>query len=126
MIEISLDAFEELVGEELDHLPADVIARLENVAFLVADAPDSVDSADSIDADAALDVFGEYVGVAATERGQYGFGELPDQIIVYRRAHAAACSTMDELRSEIRTTLAHEIGHFHGIDDVRLHELGWG
>ncbi len=36
-----------------------------------------------------------------------------------------ACETEDELRDEVHTTLVHEIAHFYGIDDDRLHELGW-
>ena len=64
-------------------------------------------------------------GRAQTERGQYGFGELPDRIVVYRKQHLAECDTVDELRDEVHTTLVHEIGHYYGIDDERLHELGW-
>ena len=36
-----------------------------------------------------------------------------------------ACDDVDELRDEVHTTLVHEIAHFYGIDDARLHELGW-
>ena len=68
---------------------------------------------------------GLYDGWALTERERYGVGELPDRIIVYREPHLAACETEDELRDEVHTTLVHEIAHFYGIDDDRLHELGW-
>ena len=60
-----------------------------------------------------------------TERTQYGMGELPDRIVVYRESHLATCESEDELRDEIHVTLVHEIAHFYGIDDDRLHELGW-
>ncbi|HHC07731.1 MAG TPA: hypothetical protein ENK55_03335, partial [Actinobacteria bacterium] len=31
----------------------------------------------------------------------------------------------EDLRAEIRKTVLHEIAHHLGIDDARLHELGW-
>jgi predicted Zn-dependent protease with MMP-like domain len=64
-------------------------------------------------------------GLALTERDRYGSGELPDRIIVYRHPHLDACDDVDALRDEVHTTLVHEIAHFYGIDDARLHELGW-
>ena len=108
-------AFEELVIDELDQLPDDMVEGLENVVFVVEDRPE----------DGSLDLFGLYDGLALTERTQYGMGELPDRIVVYREPHLAQCETDDELRDEIHTTLVHEIAHFYGIDDEQLHEMGW-
>ncbi|MGP3536505.1 metallopeptidase family protein [Microbacterium sp. RD1] len=109
-------AFEQLVIEELDRLPDDMVAGLDNVVFVVEDRPE----------DGSLDLFGLYDGWALTERDRYGSaGELPDRIIVYREPHLAACDTLPQLQDEIHTTLVHEIAHFYGIDDARLHELGW-
>ncbi|WP_243225483.1 metallopeptidase family protein [Microbacterium sp. CIAB417] len=108
-------AFEQLVVDELDLLPDDMVDGLDNVVFVVEDRPE----------DGSLDLLGLYDGLALTERGQYGLGELPDRIIVYREPHLDQCDTEDELRDEIHTTLVHEIAHFYGIDDEHLHELGW-
>lgn len=108
-------AFEALVIEELDLLPDDMVEGLENVVFVVEDRPE----------DGSLDLLGLYDGLALTERDRYGMGELPDRIIVYREPHLAACASEDQLRDEVHTTLVHEIAHFYGIDDERLHELGW-
>ncbi len=115
MVDMDAAAFEALVIEELDLLPDDMIDGLENVVFVVEDRPE----------DGGLDLLGLYDGLALTERDRYGMGELPDRIIVYREPHLAACESEDELRDEVHTTLVHEIAHFYGIDDVRLHELGW-
>lgn len=108
-------AFEELVIDELDRLPDDMVEGLENVVFVVEDRPE----------DGSLDLLGLYDGLALTERTQYRMGELPDRIVVYREPHLAQCETDDELRDEIHTTLVHEIAHFYGIDDEQLHEMGW-
>ncbi|WP_344071394.1 metallopeptidase family protein [Microbacterium sediminicola] len=110
------EAFEALVVEELDALPDDMVDGLENVVFVVEDRGE----------DGTLDLLGLYDGWSLTERERYGMGELPDRIILYREAHLAVCADHATLRDEVHTTLVHEIAHFYGIDDARLHELGWG
>ena len=112
---LDAEEFEQLVIDELDLLPDDMIDGLDNVAFVTEDRPE----------DGSLDLLGLYDGVALTERERYGFGEMPDRIILYREPHLAACETLDELRDEIHVTLVHEIAHYYGIDDDQLHELGW-
>ncbi|HEY2557285.1 MAG TPA: metallopeptidase family protein [Diaminobutyricibacter sp.] len=115
MLDLDADAFEALVTDELDELPDDMVDGLDNVVFVVEDRPE----------DGTLDLLGLYDGIALTERGQYGFGEMPDRIILYREPLLSICDTIDELRDEIHVTLVHEIAHFYGIDDDKLHELGW-
>lgn len=110
------EEFEKVVVEELDELPDEMVDGLDNVMFVTEDRP----------ADGSLDLFGLYEGVALTERDRYGFGELPDRIVLYREPLLAACEDLDELRDEIHITLVHEIAHYYGIDDEQLHELGWG
>jgi predicted Zn-dependent protease with MMP-like domain len=116
MLELDEEAFEALVTDELDQLPDDMVDGLDNVVFVVEDRPE----------DGSLDLLGLYDGVALTERAQYGFGEMPDRIILYREPLLSICDTLDDLRDEIHVTLVHEIAHFYGIDDDKLHELGWG
>ena len=115
MFEMHAEAFEALVIDELDALPDEMVDGLDNVIFVVEDASE----------DGSTDLLGLYDGLALTERDGYGVGDLPDRIIVYRLAHLAVCEDEDELRDEVHTTLVHEIAHFYGIDDDRLHELGW-
>lgn len=115
MKDMDAEAFEALVVEQLDALPDDMVDGLENVVFVVEDRPD----------DGSLDVLGLYDGVALTERDTYGFGEMPDRIILYRESLLGHCADLDELRDEIHVTLVHEIAHYYGIDDERLHDLGW-
>ncbi|MBN9155944.1 MAG: GNAT family N-acetyltransferase [Microbacterium sp.] len=109
------EAFENLVADELDRLPDEMVDGLENLVFVVEDRPE----------DGSLDLLGLYDGLAVTERGNYGMGELPDRIIVYREPHLAQSADERELRDEVHTTLVHEIAHYYGIDDQQLHELGW-
>ena len=113
---IDADAFEQLVIDELDELPDDMVDGLDNVVFVTEDRPE----------DGSLDLLGLYDGVALTERGQYGFGELPDRIILYREPLLDIAEDLDDLKDQIHITLVHEIAHFYGINDEQLHELGWG
>ena len=115
MIELDTQEFEALVVSELDALPDEMVEGLDNVVFVVEDRPE----------DGSLDLLGLYDGTSLTERDRYGVGELPDRIIVYREPHLAACDDEEALRDEVHTTLVHEIAHYYGIDDERLHELGW-
>lgn len=114
-VDLTAAEFEKLVIDELDELPDEMVDGLENLVFVTEDRP----------ADGSLDLLGLYEGVALTDRGQYGFGELPDRIVLYREPLLALAETLDELRDEIHVTLVHEIAHFYGIDDDQLHELGW-
>ena len=116
MHDIDAEQFEALVVAELDLLPDDMIDGLENVVFVVEDRPE----------DGSLDLLGLYDGVALTERGQYGFGEMPDRIVLYREPLLELVDDLDELKEQIHVTLVHEIAHFYGIDDAELHRLGWG
>jgi predicted Zn-dependent protease with MMP-like domain len=113
-VEMSAERFEQLVTDELDELPDEMVDGLDNVVFVVEDRPED-----------GSELLGLYEGVALTERGQYGFGEMPDRIILFREPLLAFCEDEDHLRDEIHITLVHEIAHFYGIDDERLHELGW-
>ena len=108
--------FEELVGDALDAVPGQLLDLLDNVVILVEDDPPADEP----------DLLGVYEGHALTERGwDYG-GVLPDRIVIYRRPTLAICDSEDDVVDEVRITVVHEIAHHFGIDDARLHELGWG
>ena len=115
-LELTEEEFEKIVVDELDELPDEMVEGLENLVFVTEDRP----------ADGSLDLLGLYEGVALTERDSYGFGELPDRIVLYREPLLAVARDLDELRDEIHITLVHEIAHYYGIDDDELHRLGWG
>jgi predicted Zn-dependent protease with MMP-like domain len=115
MDQMTEDDFERLVVDELDALPDEMVDGLDNLVFVTEARPE----------DGTLDVLGLYDGVALTERGTYGFGELPDRIILYREPLLAISADLEELKDQIHVTLVHEIAHFYGIDDAELHVLGW-
>ena len=107
--------FEELVSDALDEVPAPLTRLMDNVVVLVAER----------DAETP-DLLGLYEGVALTERGHDYGGLLPDRITVYRQAILDICQTEADVVEEVAVTVVHEIAHHFGIDDARLHDLGWG
>ena len=108
------DRFEALVSESIDLIPPDLFSVIDNVVFLIEDqGPDGPD------------VLGLYDGIPITEREAYGIGELPDRIFIYRLPILAICETDDDVVHEVVTTVVHEVAHYFGIDDDRLHDLGW-
>jgi predicted Zn-dependent protease with MMP-like domain len=115
MLTMSHDDFQALVSDGLDSLHEDMLAELDNVIFLVEDLPE--------DGSHAL---GQYHGFSLAERDQYGHGEEPDRIVLYREPLLEHCVDVDQLIAEIRVTLVHEIAHFYGLSESRIHELGWG
>lgn len=114
-MDLSADAFEALVEEALEQLPERLIAELDNLIFVAEDEPED-----------GSDTLGVYEGTALTERHEYGFGQLPDRIVLFQGPLTRMCESEDELYEEIWITLVHELGHYHGIEEEALHELGWG
>lgn len=103
--------FEEHVQAALDDLPPEIAAALENVAIVVEDeSPDEPG------------LFGWYDGLGP---GRDHAGALPDRIVIYRRPLERAFSDPEELQREIRVTVLHEVGHFFGLDEDRIRELGY-
>jgi predicted Zn-dependent protease with MMP-like domain len=100
---MSTERFEELVS-----------AAIDNVVVLVSDRhPEDPD------------LIGLYEGIALTDRDSSYGGALPDTITIFRESLLEICDTDEEVVEEVAITVIHELAHHFGIDDARLHELGW-
>jgi predicted Zn-dependent protease with MMP-like domain len=105
--------FEDVVRAALDTLPPQLASGLRNVAIVVEDENDE-----------DADLYGLFEGIPLTEGGP-GPGDLPNRIAIYRVPLEADFPDVDELREEIRITVLHELGHYFGLDEGRLAELGY-
>lgn len=114
---ISRSEFEQLVSEALDGLPGALADVLENVVVLVTEEPPP---------DEDRELLGLYEGIPLTERDGGYSGVLPDHVTIFRGPVLRMCTSWEEAVDEIRITVVHEIAHHFGIDDARLHELGYG
>jgi predicted Zn-dependent protease with MMP-like domain len=50
---------------------------------------------------------------------------MPDRITIFRNPTLAMCDSEQEVVDEVAITVVHEIAHHFGIDDERLHDLGY-
>ncbi|WP_338018048.1 metallopeptidase family protein [Streptomyces taklimakanensis] len=119
MLEMTREEFEELVAEALDRIPPELTRLMDNVAVFVEDEPPADDP----------ELLGLYEGTPLTERGEWYAGVLPDRITVYRGPTLRMCERdggdREMVVEEVEITVVHEIAHHFGIDDERLHELGY-
>jgi predicted Zn-dependent protease with MMP-like domain len=121
---MSLQDFQEAVDEAIDAIP-DALARemaaMANVAVVIED-----EYVPRPGEDPGLELLGLYEGVPLTERDAWwDAGSLPDRISIFRGPILRSCASRAEVVHEIKVTVIHEVAHYFGIDDRRLHELGW-
>jgi predicted Zn-dependent protease with MMP-like domain len=96
--------FEDIVRRALDSVPPEIAAKLENVAIVVEDEnPEDPD----------------ILGLFAEEP------YMPAQITIYRLPLEEAFPDVHELEEEIRITVLHEVGHYFGMDERQIAELGY-
>ncbi|GAC1320843.1 MAG: metallopeptidase family protein [Chloroflexota bacterium] len=118
-------AFESLVAEVLDDLPAYIHRHLENVAVLVEDRAEP-DRLRRLGYDPHRDLLGLYEGVNKLERGSGYHLVTPDRITLFWHPIVEETGSTDReaLRAEIRKTVIHELAHHFGISDGELRRLG--
>jgi predicted Zn-dependent protease with MMP-like domain len=113
VIAVDPESFEQMVAKALDSLPAEFADRMKNVAVLVEHGP------------GPRGLLGLYQGIPLTSRDSGYAGVLPDKITIYQQAICAICNSEAEVVEQVRRTVIHEVGHYFGISDKRLRELGW-
>jgi predicted Zn-dependent protease with MMP-like domain len=112
-------AFEEVVRGVIDELPEEFRPALENLAIVVVDEPDPRDINSPEYEHGEGELLGLYYGTPLTERGS-GHSGLPDRIEIYRGPILRSFHSIEEIVTEIRRTLIHELGHHMGLDDDRM------
>jgi predicted Zn-dependent protease with MMP-like domain len=123
VVEVSRAEFERMVGEALDEIPDALASQLENVAVVVEEWPSREQLARL---DAGHTLLGLYEGVPLTARGPLSYsGVAPDRITIFQGPLSRRARDVDALAAQVRVTVLHEVGHYFGMDDVRLRELGW-
>ncbi|CAN5345619.1 metallopeptidase family protein [soil metagenome] len=112
-VHVSAQAFDSLVDQALDLIPDDLAVLVDNLAVLVAEHPPPSEPPDTL---------GLYDGLAITDGPPDLF---PARIYIFRQPLMAICDSAEELVEEVKVTVIHEVAHHFGIDDERLHRLGW-
>lgn len=121
MVTVTRRRFEELVGDALDTIPREIWADMENVAVLVEDWPTEGQGATD-----GRTLLGLYEGIPVTKRSPLGYsGAMPDRITIFRGPLCERASDEADLARQVHVTVLHEVGHYFGMSDARLRELGW-
>lgn len=130
MYRISESKFERMVQDALDTLPDRVLDEMDNVAVVVQDEPDDdqLDLSEYGTAGEDGDLLGLYDGISLVERdGSYGEGgaDFPDVITVFKGPHERIVNTRAQLAEEVRKTIVHEVGHYFGLDEDQVAQMGY-
>ena len=121
MEKVSQRRFEEIVADALDEIPREIWLEMENVAVIVEDWPRPDQVATRGDT-----LLGLYEGVPMTRRSPLDYnGAMPDRITIFRGPLCARAKDEADLVEQVRVTVLHEVGHFFGMSEARLRDLGW-
>ena len=119
----SEEEFERLVADALDEIPPELGREMDNVAVVVEEWPTPRQLA-SVGAGGTL--LGLYEGIPITKRGPMSYaGVSPDRITIFRGPLTRLARDDADLARRVRVTVLHEVGHYFGMSDDRLREMGW-
>ncbi|NNG21100.1 metallopeptidase family protein [Naumannella sp. ID2617S] len=114
-VEMTFGEFEQLVATALDEVPDELVALIDNCIVIIEPDPPADEPG----------LLGLYDGIPLTERNTDYTMVLPDRIFIYMNPTLQMCDDHDQVVEEVHITVVHEIAHHFGIDDERLHELGY-
>jgi predicted Zn-dependent protease with MMP-like domain len=118
--------FERIVEEALRSLPAAFRDRIDNIVIRVAESPNRRQSRSTNTQGHETSLYGLYEGVPRPERSVRTAYELPDRITIFKRAIERDHKSRAAMVRCIQETVLHELGHYFGLDDNQLDELGYG
>ncbi|MDE8701396.1 metallopeptidase family protein [Adlercreutzia equolifaciens] len=84
-----------------------------------AEAPDDFDDA------LPDDLLGLFDGLSIVERANGLDDDIPDVITVFKGPHERCFSSREEIVTEIGKTIIHELGHYFGLEDDKLYDMGY-
>jgi len=113
--------FVKAVEETLDTLPEEFRCRIQNVAVLVEDLP--ANQLSSQPGKQRRLLLGIFHGVQTTKKSVFDLPSGPDHIVLYQKNIEAVCSSEAEVRTQIRLTVIHELGHYFGLDEEQLKDV---
>jgi predicted Zn-dependent protease with MMP-like domain len=120
---VSEAEFEQMVADALDEIPPELGDEMENVAVVVQDWP-TPGQLGGVGAGGTL--LGLYEGIPITKRSPMSYsGVAPDRITIFRGPLTRLARDDADLARRVRVTVLHEVGHYFGMSDDRLREMGW-
>ncbi len=124
MTDFTDEEFQKVVNEALEGLPPEIAQKIENIEIIVEDTPHPEIQKSMKTGKKGL--LGLYTGIPFNKRSPSSYGNvLPDVIYLFKKNLEEFCPTRQELVEQIQRTILHEIGHYFGLTDKRLRELGY-
>lgn len=121
---LSRKEFEALVKRAIKRIPRKFRDHLKDVMVVVRDHPGKR-LLRELEIPEGDDLFGYYEGIPLTGRCVSEPLEYPGAIYLFQRPLEATCETRQELQNEVEITVRHELGHYLGMEEERLAELGY-
>lgn len=124
------DYFDKQVQRVLDRLPRRIHKILETVPLHIEDRP-SRRVREHFGIRGPRGLLGYYSGVPLDTMFRHSSG-IPNMITIYREGIFQISLNENgridpmQLREQIRKTILHELGHYHGMDEDELTEIGYG
>jgi len=124
IVRVTEDEFEDLVVAALDTLPEDLLELMNNIEVTI----DRFPTRSQMHGAGILrgTLLGLYEGIPLTVRNSSYSLVVPDKITIFQRPIEQMCSSQEEIVSQVRKTVIHEVAHHFGMGEERLQELGWG
>lgn len=118
--------YQRIIVEEVEAtlalLPPEFRERIGSIAILVELRP----SRDLVEDGFDPRLLGLFDGATSAELASADTPATVTRIVIYSHNHASAFEDEAGLREEVRVTVLHEVGHFFGLDEDELDDLGLG
>ena len=112
-----------MVERAVEELPEQFRGQIDNVSFAVEEVATPMDLA-RMRLPRGATLLGVYRGVPLTRRGARYHMALPDTIVIFRQPIQRMARDEDDLYERVSRVVRHEVGHYFGISDDRLREIG--
>jgi predicted Zn-dependent protease with MMP-like domain len=122
--------FDAQMDEVLKAMPEQVHRLLDDVTMYVEDHP-SREVMHRLRIRRRDQLCGLYTGIPLGSRSVEHSGILSDAVHIYREGILSLATDRrgrldeEELRRQIRLTVLHELGHYHGMSEKELRKLGY-
>ena len=114
--------FEELILKFVSEIPQKFKDGLKNIDIIVD--YDNFSHKKNHNINKSEVTLGLYQGLPNTQRPGH-YRNVPDLITIYKKSLDSVSKNDSELACNLKKVLLHEIGHYFGMDEEKLRELGY-
>ncbi len=118
---MDIDYFEKIILDALEEIPDKFKDKMQNISIIVDEGSISPLLKKQGGRRYTL---GLYQGLPMTLRAGRR-NDLPDKITIYKESIEVVSRDENDLIKNIRRVVFHEIGHYFGLDEKKLRNLGY-